>query len=194
MDSTRPRKGKWRQKKFVLGDQITPKTSVYLRVVKLVEIVYQKHFSYLTQDKEDLISIGVIKAISMLERGDFDSTKGDMMNYLYSGIRNSIYNYYTKNIKFGKREVLSEDLSLVLTSLPLHDFVMDIDVNLVYKHFLELEKYFGNLRMWVSSEIENLGLFPKNIGICKEIPELSKVNTSRLQAYLVWKIFDEIIE
>lgn len=71
-------------------------------IQSLAEIVYWRHFSGFARDQEDLISEGVLKAITLLKNGVFDSSRSSMKNYLYTGMRNEMQNYLYRN----KKEVL----------------------------------------------------------------------------------------
>lgn len=187
-------RGKWRQKKFVVAETITPTMRVYFRIRKLTEIVFQKHFSALTMHKEDLISIGMIKAITMLERGDFNSEKGNMINYLYSGIRNSMHNYYMKNINYARKEILVDEIPLVSSRNPLHDLSYEIDFSYIYRSIFPFQKRHGDLRGWCAEYLESLGCFiihgvPPDVIV--KVPR--KEVRSKLQTILLWSIFDNIV-
>lgn len=78
----------------------------YSDLYTLCEIVLNTHYSYvLTVDREDLISVGIIKSLSLLEAGGFDATKSSLKNYLYTGIRNEMKNYLYKN----RRDIVEDD-------------------------------------------------------------------------------------
>lgn len=186
-------RGKWRHKKLVVSEPVTPKVRVYLKMLKLSEIVYQRHFSSLSNDKEDLISIGVVKALHMLERGDFDAEKGSMMNYLYAGVRNSMYNHYMKNISYGRKEVLTDVLPSVVSEVPLYDLVYHVDFNMVYKPLYKFHRRFGDLRGWALQYLESVECFiitnPPDVEVI--VPPRQAVK--KLEAFLLWSVVDQII-
>lgn len=69
-------------------------------LLTLCEVVMNTHYSYaLSVDKEDLKSIGVLKALELLNNGGFDPSRSTLKNYLYTGMRNEMKNYLYKNSK-----------------------------------------------------------------------------------------------
>lgn len=63
----------------------------------LSEIVMNSHYSYASQDdKEELKSVGVAKALDLLHNGNFDPSRSSLKNYLYTGMRNEMKNYLYK--------------------------------------------------------------------------------------------------
>lgn len=70
------------------------------KLITLAEIVVRKHFYASLQDKEDLVSIGVLKALTMISKGKWDKGKGNFMTYIYTGMRNDMHNYLYHENKF----------------------------------------------------------------------------------------------
>ena len=56
-------------------------------------------------DREDLISVGMLKCIELVKNTKFDPTRSSLKNYLYTGVRNEMKNYLYKTSK----EVIVED-------------------------------------------------------------------------------------
>ena len=63
------------------------------KLVDLSSIVYTRHFYANANEKQDLISVGVLKALSLVRGGKWDPEKGKLITYLYTGIRNEMHNY-----------------------------------------------------------------------------------------------------
>lgn len=79
-------------------------------LLTLCEVVMNTHYSYASPvDKEDLKSVGVLKALELLHNGDFDATRSSLKNYLYTGMRNEMKNYLYKN---GKDVVVDDEILL----------------------------------------------------------------------------------
>lgn len=189
-------KGKWRHKKLVIAEPMTDKLRVYLQIMKLAEIVFQKHFSFLKSHKQDLISVAVNKAVKMLEKGEFDATKGNMRNYLYAGMRNDCQNYYVKYIKYTKKEISTDDFTLLPSVCPLHDSCYDIDFNLVYSYVKPFERRYGDLREWTHNYLLDIGWFfvhnPPTPSLAPNNPPPSI--ESKLRTVVMWSVFDTLID
>ena len=76
----------------------------------LVNVVVNKHFSHYNE-LEDLVSVGLLKCIELLEVNAFDPVKypakSALKNFLYTGIRNEVGNYIYHN-KNNKKEVVTD--------------------------------------------------------------------------------------
>lgn len=71
------------------------------KLMTLAEIVISRHY-YASSARyfEDMRSIAVLKALSMIGAGYFDSKKGNFVTLLYSGMRNEVHNWlYHENKK-----------------------------------------------------------------------------------------------
>lgn len=81
------------------------------KIMTLAEIVVRKHFYASENEKEDLRSIGILKAYTLLAEGNFDSSKGNLATFLYTGMRNDMHNYLYHQNKFNLTDVdtLQED-------------------------------------------------------------------------------------
>lgn len=75
------------------------------KLITLAEIVVRKHFYASLQDKEDLVSIGVLKALTMISSGNWDKSKGNFMTYIYTGMRNDMHNYLYHENKFDTTDL-----------------------------------------------------------------------------------------
>lgn len=127
----------------VLGDKL----------VDLAGIVFRKHFYASMGDKEDLISVGILKAISLIKGGNWNESKGTVLNYLYAGMRNEMHNYLYHQRKEIKVE---EVLYGCTTDNYFEDECFKIEyeiIELVCKDFL----MYGDLRNLVGVELKNRG-------------------------------------
>lgn len=60
---------------------------------KLAEIVMNCHFTYVSyNDREDLTSVAILKAISFIKESEFDPTRSSLKNVLYTAMRNEMKN------------------------------------------------------------------------------------------------------
>lgn len=71
------------------------------KLITLAEIVVRKHFYSSSHEKEDLVSIGVLKALSMINDGNFSTKKGNFATFIYTGMRNDMHNYLYHQNKFN---------------------------------------------------------------------------------------------
>lgn len=79
-------------------------------LLTLCEVVMNTHYSYaLSIDKEDLKSVGILKALELLHNGGFDPSRSTLKNYLYTGMRNEMKNYLYKN---GKDVAVEDEILL----------------------------------------------------------------------------------
>lgn len=78
---------------------------LYEKLVGLCSMIISRHFYANQSEREDLISTGVLKALTMIEAGYWKPEKGTLMSLLYTGIRNEMHNYLYRI----SREVLYDD-------------------------------------------------------------------------------------
>lgn len=70
------------------------------KLITLAEIIVRKHFYASSEEKDDLVSIGVLKAIRMIHSDNFRRDKGNLCTFLYTGMRNDMHNYLYHRNKF----------------------------------------------------------------------------------------------
>jgi hypothetical protein len=75
------------------------------KLMQLSSIVYSRHYYASEREKQDLISVGTLKAYSLVTAGGWDKNRGPLLTYLYSGVRNEMHNYLYR----GSREVCYGD-------------------------------------------------------------------------------------
>lgn len=191
-------RGKWRQKKIKLYVPVDDKVRVYLQVLKLAEIVYHNHFAFLKEHKDDLISVAVNKAMKMLSSGEYDSSKGTLLNYIYAGMRNDCQNYYTKYIKFSRKDIPTEDFSYLNETKPLYDTVYTFRFHEIYRYVRKFEPRYGDLRKVVYQILHSIESI-EIVDVPKDVYNLPDLNLpirflKKLKSYLVWKVVDSVIE
>jgi hypothetical protein len=160
------------------------------KLLDLAGIVFRKHFYASYEEKEDLISIGVLKALTLISGGTFDNEKGKVINFLYTGMRNEMHNYiYHKNKKIKGMDVLGESVFDVY----FEDDGFEIDfcfVAEVCSGFL----IYGDLKFEVSEELKRRGFCV--VGIQDDIisesslvisEEFKKDLLDRLCGVVLWK-------
>lgn len=119
---------------FHEGDKFINRDLFVRHVVKLSEIVINKHFNYITgSERQDLFSEAMIKALTLADQESFDKSKGSYKSYMYTGIRNEMHNY----LYHAKKDSPVEDE--VLLSRPCErSFNIDIrqrDIDTIFKEY-----------------------------------------------------------
>lgn len=71
------------------------------KLIQLAEIIIRKHFYASYADKDDLVSVGVLKALTLIHEDKWTKAKGNFMTYIYTGMRNEIHNYLYHQNKFS---------------------------------------------------------------------------------------------
>lgn len=132
------------------------------KLMVLTEIVISRHFYASGYLFEDLCSIGVVKALSMIRDGHFDRSKGNFVSFLYTGIRNEVHNFlYHENKKD------TDPIDNVLNQGKDDDYFSDggkvyISYSLVHLVCMSFTKTFGeNIENLVISQLEEMGYYIK---------------------------------
>lgn len=130
------------------------------KLMTLAEIVIRKHFYASYHEKDDLVSVGVLKALSLIEKGQWRKGKGAFYNYIYAGMRNDMHNYlYHQN-----KETLIDESSVEYQSMSVQDHyfadeVYNLDYSIVREVCEDFEKVFGKgIESKVIEKLEDLGL------------------------------------
>lgn len=114
------------------------------KLITLAEIIVRKHFYASTADKDDLVSIGVLKAIRMIHSDNFRSDKGNLCTFLYTGMRNDIHNYLYHKNKFDTVDIDNTFDDGGKLDFYFEDEVAKIDYSLVHLICMKFSKQFGN--------------------------------------------------
>lgn len=127
------------------------------KIMTLAEIVVRKHFYASENEKEDLRSIGILKAYTMLSEGNFDNSKGNLATYLYTGMRNDMHNYLYHQNKFNLTDIdnLIEDGS---EDTYFQDDTVYLEYGLVHSVCIKFFPAFGDaIEADVIETLKNLG-------------------------------------
>ena len=126
-------------------------------MITLAEIVFRKHFYASSEEKEDLVSVGVLKAVKMINDNIFDKSKGNFATLIYTGMRNDMHNYlYHKN----KFDLISLDCLLEegKDDTYFERDVIALDYSIVHNVCLFFIKNFGDIiEERVISILEDIG-------------------------------------
>ena len=114
------------------------------KLITLAEIIVRKHFYASTADKDDLVSIGVLKAIRMIHSDNFRSDKGNLCTFLYTGMRNDIHNYLYHKNKFETVDIDNTFDDGGKSDFYFEEEVAKIDYSLVHLICMKFSKQFGN--------------------------------------------------
>ena len=91
------------------AEDINNEVELSNKLMDLAGIVFRKHYYASYGEKDDLISVGVLKALSLIKGGNFSENKGTLLNFLYTGMRNEMHNYlYHQKKKVKCEEMISE--------------------------------------------------------------------------------------
>ena len=155
-----------------------------LDIVKLANIVFNKHFFYFGKnpfDREDMIQESVVGALLLLKQGTFDPSRSSLKNYLYTKMRNEMQNFVYRN----KKEVLLDELQETNLSEPeevssLHEFsvndVMKILQEATFSPYTELDS--------VCSSIIDLGFLMPDF---QSYTEIRTLRSNRLAVIIIWE-------
>ncbi len=141
--------------KFVFDEScLSDDLLLYQKLCDLSSIIITRHFYANIKEKEDLVSVGVTKALTMLNDGYWDASKGKLMSFLYTGMRNEMHNYLYRI----SREVLYDEYyeeSYLDGSLDEPD-ILALDFKYVDEVCLFFSAY-GDLRDYVIMNLEENG-------------------------------------
>ena len=78
--------------------ELTKEEYAYLK--EFCNIIVCKNFSYIKSfEREDLISVGVLKCIDLISKQRFDPERNSLKNFLWTGVRNEITNFLYRSSK-----------------------------------------------------------------------------------------------
>lgn len=162
------------------------------KLYTLASIVVRKHYYASTKERDDLISLGIIKALEMIHNGYFSASKGNLCTFLYTGIRNEMHNYLYHMNKFS-----TTDLS-VLESVGEEEEFPEQNLEYAFVHMvcLPFEKSFGSsIEREVIKILYKLGYFventPKEVEVVEGYRKVDegtmKAMASRITGIVLWK-------
>ena len=118
------------------------------KLMNLCEIVISRHFYCSKHLIEDLRSVGVLKALEVIDKGYFDSSKGNLTSFLYSQMRNQIHNtlYHENKINHVDIETL---IDCGVNDKYFQQDTVEMSYSLIHTVCMNFMSSFGN-------NIENL--------------------------------------
>ncbi len=151
---------------FILSD-LENRDILVKKIEDLCKIVFSRHFYVNVNEKEDLLSVGMLKALDLLNSGYMDLSKGSMLNFLYTGIRNEMKNYLYRTT----REVFYEDYYLE-ASLTSWEHDVDDDGQIFSVDFALISRvcrnfyFYGDLSRYVADKMTSMGFNIVNCTNC----------------------------
>ncbi len=131
------------------------------KLITLAEIIVRKHFYASLSDKEDLVQVGVLKALIMIDSGTFSSSKGKFATFLYTGMRNEMHNYLYHLRKFNCVDidsVIVSDDEREIEEVISDNFDVCIDFSLIHNVCKFFIPYYGEfIEAEVVKEISKIG-------------------------------------
>lgn len=158
----------------------------YANLNDLCDIVLNVHYSYvLPVDREDLVSVGVIKALELLKAGCFDVERSSLKNYLYTGIRNEMKNYIYKNR--GKDTVVDDEILTginedKINSIDYTDDTITISDEMLKPYLDRFSKRVDNLEFKLKSSLFDMGFI-----VTGEFERKSYEEVSKIICLIIWK-------
>ena len=103
---------------------------------QLAEIIVRKHFYASYEVKDELVSIGIVKAVKMINSDKFDPKKGNLCSFLYTGMRNDMHNWMYHRNKYNTVDFdsLASNLNteLSISDTYFEENIFTIDYSYVY--------------------------------------------------------------
>jgi DNA-directed RNA polymerase specialized sigma24 family protein len=126
------------------------------------EMVYKSHFAQAFSDKgDDLIQEGLLGLIRLVSENNFDETKGDILTFAYSRVRNSMSNYLYAEQKYNNPATPNKPVqyfdNVDYGNKSNSDVKNDIFSKSKNAPYIEEEKV-GEIRNHVRSMIQTLGI------------------------------------
>jgi hypothetical protein len=147
-------------------------------VHELVKVVLMRHFNQVQKD-EDLQSIGTVKVFDLLGKDFIDPSK-NLVNILYTNIRNVIGNYLKRDQRISKKTSSLYDYSLVATEHTSYD---SIDIkDLLSKSLYDISLKLTNFNIKTSPSLDYYAKNYKSLGFYEKFAiTASAVRTACLQ-------------
>jgi hypothetical protein len=79
----------------------------------ICEMVYRIHYPHKYDDMDDLIQEGILGIIRLVDEGTYDETKGDILTFVYSRVRNYMSNYMYHTMKELSKSAGEEPLKKI---------------------------------------------------------------------------------
>ena len=136
------------------------------KLIQLAEIVVRKHFYASVKEKDDLVSVGVLKALQLIQGNSWTKQKGSFVNYIYSGMRNDMHNYLYHQNKFSIIDIdamIDTPSDTDVEDCYLSSVSCDIDYGLIHSVCINFTCSFGNdIELLVLHQMSELGYTIRN--------------------------------
>ena len=117
------------------------------KLIQLAEIIVRKHFYASLKDKEDLVSVGVLKALQLINGNSWTRQRGSFLNYIYSGMRNDMHNYLYHQNKFSTVDtdaMLEVPSERSIEENYVAEEACDVEYGLIHSICINFTGAFGN--------------------------------------------------
>jgi len=128
------------------------------KLMTLVEIVISRHYYASQSYIDDLRSVGLVKAMSLIHEGNFDKSKGNFVTYLYTGIRNDLHNHL-----YHLNKIETVDLDVLINQGEEDKYFADIEevpisYSLIHTVCMDFMSVFGNnIETLIIKNLEEMG-------------------------------------
>ena len=156
----------------------------------LCEIVLNKHYSYVELSvREDLISVGHLKILEMLNKKEFNPTRSSLKNYLYTCVRNEMGNYLYRNTK----EIQIDEEILYSLNESKANVTLDMEKAIIFiplEEVVTVIKLFKVPRTSIINIVHRLGILGLKVQGFSDIREEDCICTEkeeRLCTLIIWR-------
>lgn len=135
------------------------------KLIQLAEIIIRKHYYASLKDKDDLISVGVLKALTAIEGNAWTKSRGSFATYIYSGMRNEMHNYLYHQNKFPNVDIdtMKEES---IEDKYFNDVRCPIEYGLVHSVCINFTETFGDvIELRVVEKLRELGYSIMGAGV-----------------------------
>lgn len=171
-------------------DDLLDEEVLSTKLITLAEIIVRKHFYASREDKEDLVSIGVLKAVRMIHSDNFRSDKGNLCTFLYTGMRNDMHNFLYHKNKFDTVDFDTTFDNGGSLDYYFEDEVASVDYSLVHLICMRFKCFGDALEDKVISKLKSYG-FKLDGYISHKVGSQLKCNNdivNRVVGLLFWEM------
>lgn len=166
----------------IMGGGLSKEEYEYLK--EFCHLVVCKNFPYIRAfDREDLISVGVLKCLDLIKTGRYDPCRNSLKNFLWTGVRNEITNYLYKL----RRETPVEEV--YLTSGPEKPYVF---ISGFYIKLVDVEEFLNRFHRRFIKMAHSVLAYLYLMEVPCEVPDPDKIvedvkTVGRLTCLFLWK-------
>lgn len=160
--------------------------SMYDIVDNIVNVVFYKYFSYVTnpQTKQDLFQEGYLKAYELLNNGNYDPSM-PLRNFIYTGVRNAMTNYMYHHKKESHVDLTELDkYENIVGVYDVEDY--DIDIELIKELCSRFNRY-GDYYTPVMQYLRKIGLTQMVVPSKEQI--LNPMILEAVITLVVWELY-----